>query len=146
MEWRAARHRKVKPVKVWLAALCQACDHQCRTLMLTPLAGLPTARRHGQEAFPPLLGRHQVHRLLCGAQTFACHAYKSVCRWSDWTNVSWWEAQGFLLGSIVWCVNGSFAMFPLTDSTGASVVWSRPRCVSAALTLSCLQVLGRCTP
>ena len=33
----------------------------------------------------------------------------------EWWNISWWVAQFFFWGSVVWTVNGSLAMWPLPD-------------------------------
>ncbi|KAK9790969.1 hypothetical protein WJX73_007899 [Symbiochloris irregularis] len=54
-------------------------------------------------------------------------------RWTDYTNPSWWEAQGFLLGSICWCVNGTFAMWELTNENAQSYVIGYTGLVGATL-------------
>lgn len=44
----------------------------------------------------------------------------------EWTNLSWWVAFLFTVGSMVWLVNGCFCMWPLTNAALQSqlVSWS----------------------
>ncbi|EAU82855.2 integral membrane protein [Coprinopsis cinerea okayama7 len=64
---------------------------------------------------------HRKHRHVCYAPTASNHprhakglraGLKHLMRIEYW-NVSWWVAQAFTWGSVVWCVNGFCSLLPL---------------------------------
>ncbi|KAJ2915846.1 hypothetical protein MD484_g4562, partial [Candolleomyces efflorescens] len=77
---------------------------------------------------------HRKHRLVCvgpakphrsrHASNLLVGLWHMATRIEYW-NVSWWVAQAFTWGSVVWCLNGFFAFLPLLyPSTFAESVYS----------------------